>query len=96
MTDTYYAGLVGERPFLPSFDSELISARNEGGIASPIMSRLVLLEREFLLGCHSNKKDIRSSSFALGFEGKLWEFLQEFGGQLGDSGSMSSSFATTQ
>ncbi|GEM10031.1 C6 transcription factor [Rhodotorula toruloides] len=96
-TDTFYAGLTGDRPFLRAFDREIFTSvlRSEG-IFSPAMVRLVCLEHDYLKDAHAHRTKLCNPLFVLGHEAHLFAFLRDFGTQTGDSTNMSSSFATTQ
>lgn len=94
--DTYYASLVGQRPFLPSYDDELIASQRDDGIASPIIAHLITIQHSYLTECLGGKEDGRSAMFVLGTEGKLWKFSKDYESLLGDNSSMLTSLATTQ
>lgn len=96
-TDTFYAGLTGEKPFLRIFDREIFTSvlRSEG-IFTPAMVRLVCLEHDYLKDAHAHRTKLCDPTFVLGHEAHLFAFLRDFGTQTGDSTNMSSSFATTQ
>ncbi|BGO91880.1 hypothetical protein NBRC10512v2_004146 [Rhodotorula toruloides] len=95
-TDTFYAGLTGEKPFLRIFDREIFTSvlRSEG-IFTPAMVRLVCLEHDYLKDAHAHRTKLCDPTFVLGHEAHLFAFLRDFGTQTGDSTNMSSSFATT-
>ncbi|ORY54991.1 hypothetical protein BCR35DRAFT_316054 [Leucosporidium creatinivorum] len=94
--DTYYASLVGQRPFLPTYDEELIASQRDDGIASPIIAHLITIQHSYLTECLGGKEDGRSAIFVLGTEGKLWRFSKDYEALLGDNSSMLTSLATTQ
>lgn len=96
-TDTFYAGLTGEQPFIRSFDREVFtSVAGAEGIFSPAMVRLVCLEYDYLKDAHAHRSKLCDPTFVLQHEAHLFAFLRDFGTQTGDSTNMSSSFATTQ
>lgn len=93
--DTFCAGVVGAQPFLHSFDSELIDAHVDSGLASKEMAHLIVLQHRFLMDCHSGKKDVRSVQYVLEMEAQLLAFQREHGERVADN-SMGAVLPNTQ